>query len=88
MVCRNAAPNPCRVMTKTMKNGVCPKCSSKEVYRSEGYPQQREMITISGTAFVKGVPPDRYTCVSCGYVEFYLASEEYLQEIRDAWTKV
>lgn len=72
----------------SMKKGVCPKCQSKEVYMSEGYPHQREMITVSGTAFVKAVPPDRYACVSCGFVEFYLNSEEQFKEIREAWTKV
>lgn len=71
-----------------MKKGVCPKCQSKEVYMSEGYPHQREMITVSGTVFVNGVPPDRYVCTSCGFVEFYLAQEEHFDAIRKAWTKV
>jgi predicted nucleic-acid-binding Zn-ribbon protein len=71
-----------------MKNGTCPKCNSKEVYRGKSYPHQREMITLSGTVLVKAVPPDRYACVSCGYVEFYLASDEQCQQIREEWEKV
>ena len=71
-----------------MKNGVCPKCSATEVYQADGYPHQREMITISGTVLVKAVAPDRYVCTSCGYVELYVASAEDRQTIRDAWQKV
>ena len=72
----------------SMKKGVCPKCNSTEVYSSKGYPQQREMITISGTVFVNGVPPDRYVCTSCGFVEFYLVKEEHFNAIRENWEKV
>ena len=84
----DCAIKPRRTTTSTMKNGVCPKCNSTEVYQADGYPHQREMITISGTVLVKGVPPDRYLCTTCGYVEFYLSSEEDRQAIREAWQKV
>lgn len=71
-----------------MKNGVCPKCNGAEVYKADGYPHQKEMITVSGTVLVKAVPPDRYVCLTCGYVELYVSSEEDRQAIREAWTKV
>ena len=52
-----------------MKNGICPKCASREVYRHTGSPFAHEQITLKGTLISKGVAPDKYVCVACGYLE-------------------
>ena len=71
-----------------MKNGICPKCNSKEVYQKEGHPSQREHITLSGGVISQGVPPKRYACTACGYTEFYIEGAEHLKVIRENWKKV
>ena len=71
-----------------MKNGVCPKCNGRDVYHQTGNIHQREQVTLSGTVFSHTTPPDRYVCASCGYVEFYIASDDHLQIVREKWQKV
>lgn len=71
-----------------MKNGICPRCNGAEVYSQPGSIRQSELITLKPGIVSKGTPPDRFICVSCGYVEFFLANEEDLQVVRDTWQRV
>ena len=71
-----------------MKNGICPKCASNEVYRQAGTQFAHEMITLKGGLISQGVAPDKYICVACGYLEYYLPLTEDLQLVRDHWERV
>jgi hypothetical protein len=71
-----------------MKNGICPKCPSHEVYRHAGSQFAHEMITLKGNLISKGVAPDKYVCVGCGYLEYYLPLTDDLQLVRDHWEHV
>lgn len=74
-----------------MKNGICPKCNDTQVYYRKGehsIGNSIEQIQISPKFFSKGVVPDKYICTSCGYIEYYLALEKDLTEIKDNWEKV
>ena len=67
-----------------MKDGICPKCESKEIYVVDG---SRTGVTIpigmlSTSAFVA-----MYVCVKCGYVEFYVEDQSDLQRIAQKWEK-
>jgi len=72
-----------------MKNGVCPKCSKTEVYTQEGVLLGGELVTLKKTLFGgKSSSPDKYICVSCGYIEYYFASKEDLEFVQETWKKV
>lgn len=71
-----------------MKNGTCPKCAAQEVYRQTGSRFAHEMITLKGDLISKGAAPDKYICVSCGYLEYYLPLTEDMQLVRDNWEHV
>jgi hypothetical protein len=80
-----------------MKNGVCPDCHAKQVYRglaTEGegltagsYPSLVEIISgkAQTTLWV-----DTYICRACGYLEMHVANEADLAFIpqADGWVKV
>jgi hypothetical protein len=72
-----------------MKSGTCPRCQSREVFRHPGHPLQIEKVTLKpGTFGISQTAPDRYICASCGLVEYYVASEEDRQVIRESWERV
>jgi len=73
-----------------MKNGICPKCNSSEVYAGrnlvfKGGSYGSNSVPIS---FWVAAPLDNYVCASCGYVESYIADPNKLTEIRKRWPKV
>jgi hypothetical protein len=77
----------------TLKNGVCPKCDSDEVYfnpdvgpvlASHGMNE----IPIKGTFFPSTAVLDNYVCGRCGYVESYILDNGSLLEIVNRWTRV
>ncbi len=70
-----------------MKNGVCPKCQSKEVYNGASVSFKsgfNNSNTIPITGF-RGAPLDNYICGQCGYVESYIAREKDLAVIKKRW---
>ncbi len=71
-----------------MRNGICSRCNSAEVYRQAGHPMQTEKVTLKPGLFSNASAPDRYVCTSCGYLEFYILSADNLQTIRDSSEKV
>lgn len=67
-----------------MKNGVCPKCGSRDIYRCN-------IPTVSGNRaawdyeIVRGFKvaySTRYVCLNCGFTERYFEDKE-LEKIRD-----
>lgn len=71
-----------------MKNGVCPKCQSADVYRSKESPHPNELIALKGGVLTKSVMPDKYICVACGYIEYYLSDRWDCEVVREKWEKV
>ncbi len=75
-----------------MKEGICPKCQSSEVYSGAS-------IKMKGGAYgcntfplggpLRGhVALDNYVCFQCGYVESYVGNKSDLEKIRSSWEKV
>lgn len=72
-----------------MKKGICSKCNSPEIYHQEGNIHSPEIVTLKGKVFGKGVAPDKYICISCGYLEYYLPiNEENAKLIRENWKRL
>ena len=70
-----------------MKTGVCPKCSSTEVFSGAGIalkkgPFGSNAIPIRLTSIAA---LDNYVCTSCGYVESYIGDRGKLTEISQKW---
>ncbi|HEX8599194.1 MAG TPA: hypothetical protein VF952_11845 [Chloroflexia bacterium] len=81
-----------------MKDGICVKCGSNEVYFD---PVAGELVTAHASNVVmNGIPVkrgffstsvavlDSYVCGRCGYVESYILDNRKLLEIVQKWTKV
>ena len=78
-----------------MRNGICPKCHSNEVYSGANIPTKTNAygmnaIPIRGGIYFNPItaPLDNYVCVRCGYHESYVADERKLAEIAERWTRV
>lgn len=72
-----------------MKNGTCPKCGAKEVYTQVGNMAAQEGISLKGGVINKGAAPDKYICLACGYLEYYLPlSPENVKLVRENWKPV
>ena len=70
-----------------MKTGVCPKCSSTEVFSGADIalkkgPFGSNAIPIRLTSIAA---LDNYVCTSCGYVESYIGDLGKLTEISQKW---
>ena len=73
-----------------MKTGICPKCSSREVYSGAGValkkgPFGSNSIPIGITSIAA---LDNLVCVECGYVESYVSDPDKLAEISRKWARV
>ncbi len=73
-----------------MKTGICPKCSSHEVYSGAGValkkgPFGSNSIPIGITSIAA---LDNLVCVECGYVESYVSDPDKLAEISRKWARV
>ncbi|MBP9095301.1 MAG: hypothetical protein KBG21_01760 [Ignavibacteria bacterium] len=76
----------------SLKEGTCPKCSSKEIYTNKKCnPRgERGQIVISGW---KWMWIDLYLCMDCGFFEEYVNEEDFREEknrekIKTTWGKV
>ena len=72
-----------------MKDGICPKCKSNEVYSGANIslksgPFGSNSIPISLTSIAA---LDNYVCTHCGYLESYVLDSKKLQEISKKWHK-
>jgi predicted nucleic-acid-binding Zn-ribbon protein len=78
-----------------MRDGICPKCGSDEVYSGANVQAKTNShgmnsIPIRGGIYFAPVTAalDNYVCVKCGYVESYIADPQKLEEIAERWAKV
>jgi len=74
-----------------MKNGICPKCSQRSVYRLEDGIGSSECQYISKGGWGKTTTTfDSYLCTSCGYFENYVSKLSHLEAIANGgkWKKV
>lgn len=66
-----------------MKDGICPKCGSHEVYTADKGSHRNGMaIGIMRSARVQD-----YVCADCGYVEQYILNTSSLELIRQKWER-
>jgi uncharacterized OB-fold protein len=74
-----------------MRDGICPKCGSNEVYWVAqphlGYGVNTFHIEAS-LFFPKKATLYNYACVQCGFVESYVLEPDKLAAIAQKWTKV
>jgi len=68
-----------------MKDGVCPRCGSDEVYRSASTLDQRSRRVL---AWFTNVGLHELICCNCGLVETYLADMTDVEKVRAKCTKV
>lgn len=72
-----------------MKQGICPKCGSSEVYTGV------DVLPKSGPFGSNSIPVsivsiaalDNFVCTACGFLERYVADAEKLKEIAKKWPK-
>jgi predicted nucleic-acid-binding Zn-ribbon protein len=65
-----------------MKQSPCPKCGGKDIRTSDA-----QHATIQVTSF-RGAYLKHAVCVSCGYVEAYVADPKQLKRIAEKWKPV
>ena len=73
-----------------MKTGICPKCSSHEVFSGAGIalkkgPFGSNSIPIGLTSIAA---LDNLVCAECGYVESFVSDPDKLDEIARKWDKI
>ena len=67
-----------------MKNGICPKCESKEIrVISNTATEVAIAITWASTASL-----DYYVCTNCGYIELFVQEPELLPRIAEKYPKI
>jgi hypothetical protein len=83
-----------------MRNGLCPKCASDEIYLADLNPHG--LLTGDGHPLLriykeKGFWPDVviaeteiYVCRACGFLEMYVRDTDKLEKLEDCanWRKV
>jgi len=72
-----------------MRNGVCPKCKSTEIYhKSDGIRTGiGDRIFVSVSWWSKAML-DNYVCTNCGHVESYIPEARDLADIARKWDRV
>jgi predicted nucleic-acid-binding Zn-ribbon protein len=71
-----------------MKSGKCPKCQSRDIRVGPASAAIRavEMSKFS-VSFWKSVAPERHVCMSCGYMEQYVAKADDRAAIAAKWPR-
>jgi predicted nucleic-acid-binding Zn-ribbon protein len=67
-----------------MKNGKCPKCNSREIYKNSSV-SSRSTLVVS---LFKQARLQDYVCSQCGYLEVYVFKSEDLKKIKEKWKRV
>ena len=73
-----------------MKDGICPKCGSDQVYTGADVLMKgcgHGSNTIPITTFTSA-RLDNYVCAGCGYVESYIADPYKMEKIIERWPRV
>ena len=68
-----------------MRDGICPKCGRATVHSGRDVPAKASTGNTIPIDFQHSAALDNYVCVSCGYVERYIAKPEDLQRIEGKW---
>lgn len=73
-----------------MKSGQCPKCGSRDVRSNTNrkFPAINTITVGFGIFGDRYAPLDTYICVTCGYVESYVAKQSDLNFIKEHWASV
>jgi predicted nucleic-acid-binding Zn-ribbon protein len=71
-------------MDGKMKNGKCPKCSSREIFKHSAV-TARSNLAVS---FFNQAKLEDYVCTQCGYLESYVNKAEDLKKIKKKWKRV
>ena len=71
--------------TLAMKSGVCPKCGARDIRQDGGRRCPRNFLPRGMFATAAWI--HNYVCVSCGYLESYIRTED-LKGVSKAWTSV
>lgn len=73
-----------------LKNGICPKCASYEIYHSNASPRSSDRVTLREGTFAgqDASSITRLICVKCGYLEYYLLDEGDRHAIEESWERV
>ncbi len=71
-----------------MKNGICPKCNSSEIYAGMKWFLKLTSATIIPIALGISAKREYFVCARCGYVESYITDSSMLDEIRKRWLKI
>lgn len=69
-----------------MRNGVCPKCGASEIHYTTG-PAIEGAVKLTLGLFM-ATRLVLYICVSCGYVESYVAEQDWLQTIAEKLPRI
>lgn len=79
-----------------MKNGICPKCQSKEIvtnctlsvspaYGGAAASGKAWLQTEKRPVGIVEEQPRAWVCGSCGYVEFYISQPEMFLDAHKSW---
>ena len=67
-----------------MKNGVCPKCGSKNIYVAD----RRSPSNFVVVTWARGARLTTYVCTECGFAERYIRDKQSLRLISENCPKV
>ena len=68
-----------------LKSGKCPKCQSTDVRVGPPGPGARGPMNKFAVSFWKNIVPERHICISCGYMEQYVADPADRAAIGSNW---
>lgn len=68
-----------------MRSGRCPKCQSTDVRVGPAGAVRDWSLSRIRVSFWSGATPELHVCVSCGYVEQYVASAADRAKIASRW---
>lgn len=71
-----------------VKNGICPRCQSAQVYSSSKLRPETGSASTIPLSFLRSIALENYVCTNCGYVESYVSEPEMLSRIQDIWPRV
>jgi Zn ribbon nucleic-acid-binding protein len=68
-----------------MKSGRCPKCQSTEIRVGPAGGIRQVIMNTFSISFWRNATPERYVCVSCGYMEQYVSDPADRRTIAAKW---
>jgi predicted nucleic-acid-binding Zn-ribbon protein len=68
----------------SMREGVCPKCNSTEVYTNVENPSFNTAIRVD---WRRSIVPVAYMCADCGYLEQYVVSPDERGYAVETWSR-